>query len=74
MGKRRSPTGPLGDFKYMGLGIELVVGTLVGAFIGYRLDLYFHSRPWLTLVGIIIGTAAGFKNMLELLRDKEKKG
>lgn len=43
-----------------GIGIELAVSVLLGTFLGYRADLYFKTDPWLMVVGLITGAAAGF--------------
>jgi F0F1-type ATP synthase assembly protein I len=43
-----------------GIGIELAVSVLIGTFVGYRADLYFKTDPWLMVVGLFIGAAAGF--------------
>lgn len=42
------------------LGIELVVSVLIGAGAGYWLDKRLNTFPWLTVVGLILGAAAGF--------------
>ena len=37
----------------------LIVSPLVGFFLGSWLDRRFHTTPWLTLVGLVLGFAAG---------------
>lgn len=59
------------DIGYSYIGIELVIATVVGTFIGYRLDLYFHTRPWLMLLGILVGAVAGFRNIFRLLNSEQ---
>lgn len=55
------------------VGIELVASVLISAFIGYRLDLYFYTKPWLMVVGIFLGALAGFYNLYKVtLRGKLK--
>ena len=62
------------------MGLHIVAGTVVGLGIGYALDSWLDTSPWLLLVFLLIGTAAGYKNMIEdakrLARQKEeeKKG
>jgi len=41
------------------LGTELVVATMIGALMGYAIDEYFDTKPWVLLVGLIFGGAAG---------------
>jgi F0F1-type ATP synthase assembly protein I len=38
----------------------LVASVALGNFAGFGLDRLLGSQPWLTLLGLIIGTAAGF--------------
>ena len=47
------------------IGIELAASVLIGAFLGNRLDLYFHTKPWLMVVGLFIGAVAGFYSIYE---------
>lgn len=43
----------------MRVGVEMMVATLIGAVMGYALDNYLDTRPWLLLVGVLLGGAAG---------------
>lgn len=45
-------------------GIYMVVATMIGFYIGYKLDQWFHTAPWLTLLFLVFGIAAGFKNLI----------
>ena len=45
------------------MGTELVVATLLGALLGYTLDHYFGTGPWLLIIGLIFGILAGFLNL-----------
>lgn len=53
------------------IGIHLVVSTFAGLAIGYFLDSFFSTSPWLTIVFLIIGIIAGFR---ELIRVARKEG
>jgi len=61
------------------VGITLVVSTVIGYFIGHYLDGRFNTTPWLTLVFLLFGIVAGFKNLYDQTRklmdldDKTKK-
>ncbi len=46
------------------MAMELVVAVAVSGYIGHWLDQYFETKPWLMLVMILFGMAAGFKNVL----------
>ncbi|MDP7611855.1 MAG: AtpZ/AtpI family protein [Nitrospinaceae bacterium] len=41
------------------LGTELTVSTLVGAVMGYALDWFLGTKPWLMVLGVFFGGAAG---------------
>lgn len=47
---------------YVGLGFELAVPIVVGAFGGRWLDTNFGTTPWLVVIGSLLGIAAGFWN------------
>lgn len=49
----------------MTLGFELVVPTLLFALVGHYADKYFHSAPVGILLGVILGGAAGFWNVVK---------
>ncbi len=56
-----------------GLGIafrvatELVAGLVVGAGIGWLLDFWLGTRPWLMIVFFLLGAAAGMMNVFRLV-------
>jgi ATP synthase protein I len=45
------------------LGTEFVAAIVVGAGAGYLLDQWFHTTPWITLVLLLVGFAAGVLNV-----------
>jgi ATP synthase protein I len=45
------------------LGLNLVSCTFVGLFLGWLLDRWLGTKPWLLLAFLILGIAAGFKNV-----------
>jgi ATP synthase protein I len=46
-----------------GVGLTLVVCTVLGLVGGYYLDRWLGTEPWLLLVGLLFGIAAGFVNL-----------
>lgn len=50
------------------MGIAMVVSTFIGLIMGIYLDKYFGTKPWLTIIFLIFGIAAGFKNIYGLTR------
>jgi ATP synthase protein I len=46
------------------LGVELVAGVAVGGFIGWALDRWFGTAPFLMVVFLGLGAAAGILNVV----------
>lgn len=55
-----------------GLGISMVASTIIGLAIGFYLDRWLGSNPWMTLIFLGIGIIAGFRNVY-ILTDRELK-
>jgi len=53
------------------IGINLVLSTFVGLAIGYGLDSLFHSSPWLTIIFLILGIIAGFRELIRLANKQD---
>lgn len=47
------------------LAFVLVASTMVGFFLGHYLDKWLNTTPWLTVIMLILGVAAGFKAIYE---------
>ncbi|MFO8033159.1 MAG: AtpZ/AtpI family protein [Desulfohalobiaceae bacterium] len=64
-------------FRASVLGIHIVAGTFAGLAIGYFLDKWLQTTPWLTLIFLLLGIAAGFKNVhrdvKSILQDEAKQ-
>ncbi|MDR2386727.1 MAG: AtpZ/AtpI family protein [Deltaproteobacteria bacterium] len=45
------------------IGLAVVVAIFLGLGLGLFLDKYFGTKPWLTIVGLILGVVAGFRNL-----------
>ena len=48
------------------LGTELTVAVMIGAIMGYALDHYLSTKPWLLATGVIMGGAAGCLNVYRI--------
>ncbi len=46
-----------------GVGLTLVISTVLGLYGGRVLDRWLGTSPWLMLVGLLLGIAAGFLNL-----------
>lgn len=74
MASDQKPKGNLREWmRYGNLGIEMFVSVLIGAFGGYGLDYLFHTKPWLMIVGFILGSVAGFRTLFRLINQENKK-
>ncbi len=50
------------------IGISMVASSVIGLFIGYYLDKWLGTSPWMTLFWLFIGIASGFRNIFILTR------
>ncbi len=48
------------------VAVELVSALIVGAIIGWSLDQWLDTRPWIMLVFVVLGGAAGVLNVYRL--------
>jgi ATP synthase protein I len=53
-----------GWVRYSGVGLELAGATAGLALIGYWVDGRFGTRPWGTLIGVIMGIVGGLYNLI----------
>ncbi len=60
--------------RYSSIGLEMGLCVAIGVTIGYYLDRYFNTSPWLTLIFLILGSVAGFRSLFSLLKDLDKNG
>jgi len=59
--------------RFSGLGIDLVANTVVGLAVGYLLDRWLGTKPWLMIVGLVLGSAAGFLTIFRILSEQDKE-
>ena len=55
------------------LGTELVAAVVVGTIIGFILDSWFDTKPWLIIVFFFFGTAAGILNVIRTANRMQKE-
>ena len=48
------------------VGISMVAATFIGLTMGYYLDKWLDTKPWLTLIFLLIGIVSGFRNIFIL--------
>jgi ATP synthase protein I len=55
------------------VGITLVLATVIGLAAGYYADRWLGTSPWLTMLGLGLGIAAGFVSLFRTVKDAERK-
>ena len=55
------------------LGTELVAAVAVGTIIGFILDSWFDTKPWLIIIFFFLGAAAGMLNVIRTANLMQKK-
>ena len=54
------------------LSTEMVAAVLVGTIIGFILDSWFDSKPWLIIIFFFVGAAAGITNVIRTAKLMQK--
>ena len=54
------------------VGLTLVFATVIGLYVGLKLDAWLGTSPWFTAVFLFIGIAAGFRNLFVYARRSQK--
>ena len=50
------------------MGFSIVLATVIGLAAGYFLDRLFDTSPWLTMIFLLLGIVAGFRNIYILAK------
>lgn len=45
------------------MGISMALAIAIGVFFGLKLDQWLGTRPWFFFIFLLIGIAAGFRNV-----------
>lgn len=70
MSEREKPTDYI---EFLSLGGEIAAGIVIPILIGYWLDNYFETSPWLLLIGCVVGIVNIFILIFQL-NDRLNKG
>ncbi len=54
------------------LGIQFVLSTFVGMFLGWCLKRFFHWGDWTIMAGFFFGVIAGYFGLLEAVRSLDR--
>ncbi|MCX5806597.1 MAG: AtpZ/AtpI family protein [Proteobacteria bacterium] len=58
---------------FSSLGLEMGLSVAIGIGIGYFLDFYFKTSPYLTIIFMLFGVAAAFKTIFMLLKKVKRE-
>jgi ATP synthase protein I len=58
---------------YSTLGLEMGLSVAVGAAIGYYLDRWLKTEPWLLICFILFGVVAGYRSLYRALKRLQKE-
>ena len=58
---------------YSSLGIEMGLCVAIGIGMGYYLDRYFETSPYLTIIFMIFGIIAAMKTIYQLMKKLENE-
>ncbi len=58
---------------YGAVGFQLAIAVVGGLYLGQWADQRLETTPWLTLIGLIIGSIAGFYNLIRIVNWKQRK-
>ena len=54
------------------ISTELVAAVVVGTTLGYILDSWFGTKPWLIIIFFFMGVAAGILNVIKSAKNMHK--
>tara|TARA_B100000482_G_scaffold122722_1_gene88753 strand:- start:90 stop:365 length:276 start_codon:yes stop_codon:yes gene_type:complete len=54
------------------MSTEMVAAVLVGTIIGFILDTWFGTKPWLILIFFFVGVVAGILNVIRSAKRMQK--
>ena len=55
------------------MSTELVAAVVVGTIIGFILDSWFDTKPWLIIAFFFIGVIAGMLNVIRVAKNMQSK-
>lgn len=57
---------------YSSIGLSMALAIFIGLAVGVYLDRKWGSSPWMTLIFLVLGIAAGYKNLGLAIRKSRK--
>ncbi|HYB19777.1 MAG TPA: AtpZ/AtpI family protein [Thermodesulfobacteriota bacterium] len=56
------------------IGLEMGLCVAIGLAMGYFIDRYFQTKPWFTVIFLILGIVAAFRTLFSLAKEIDKTG
>jgi len=54
------------------VGLVMVFATVIGLYIGLKLDAWLGTSPWFTGIFLLLGIVAGFKNLFVYAKQSQQ--
>lgn len=67
---KKSALTVIGDVGTMGM--HLVASTFIGLGMGWYLDKWLGTKPWMLIIFLILGIVAGFRNMFQEVQKMQR--
>ena len=58
---------------YLNIGYTWAAAVIIFTYVGIKIDDYFGSKPFATLVGAILGVFTGFYQLIKILMSEKDK-
>lgn len=58
---------------YLNIGYTFAASVALLGLLGYYLDKHWHTQPWLTVLGAVLGILTGFYNFFRTVAELNKK-
>ncbi len=55
------------------VGLVMVFSTVIGLYIGYKLDQWLGTSPWFTMIFLALGLFAGFRNLFVYVKRSQEE-
>ena len=68
MGEKKEDGALRGLATMASMGIQMVAATFIGLVIGIYLDRFLGTKPWFTIIFLLLGIGAGFRNIYEMAK------
>ncbi len=72
--RQENDARPRSPYALLGLGFEIAVPIVLLFLIGYKLDAWLDTAPWITLVGAFLGLAVAFYNLFRRVAASSGEG